>query len=165
MLGYGDDMGRLRSTAPGDLVLVHFREQPATFARVEAIRPHERPGWFCCDLLVLAVPTQPVTWILERQQIDGDPFTMGQGVRIERLPDVGSAHGHSVPEEEKGAPRSEAPFQAPRNKPSKVVSLFPRSGPRPIELMGLGAQRARAETHGLVGRVPLSTALHRAGLL
>jgi hypothetical protein len=131
VLGYGDDMGRLRSTAPGDVVLVHFREQPATFARVEAIRPHERPGWFCCDLLVLAAPTQPVTWILQRQQIDGDPFTMGgEGVRIERLPDLGSAHGHSVPEEgEKGDPTIRKPHsKRPRTNPSKVVSLFPREG-------------------------------------
>ncbi|MFM7735151.1 MAG: hypothetical protein ACKOCT_19500 [Alphaproteobacteria bacterium] len=86
-------MARPRGTGPGDLVLVHFQGRPATFARIEDIRPQGRPGWFFCDLLVLTVPPQPMTWILEREQIDGVGFTMGgQPVRIERAPDVGALH-------------------------------------------------------------------------
>jgi hypothetical protein len=86
-------MAAKRSTLPGDVVLVYHQGRAASFARVEEIRPHGRPGWFLCDLLILAVPTQPVTWILERGQIDGADFTMGgEPVRIERLPDLGTRH-------------------------------------------------------------------------
>jgi len=82
-----------RSTNPGDIVLIHLYARPASFARVEAVRPHDRHGWYYCDLLVLAVPPQPVSWILERTQIDGAEFTMGgRPVRIERIPDMGALH-------------------------------------------------------------------------
>jgi hypothetical protein len=125
-------MAKPRSTAPGDVVLIHFREQPASFARVEAIRPHERPGWFYCDLLVLSVPTQPVSWILQQHQIDGTPFTMGgEGVRIDRLPDLGEAHGRppAAEDAEKDAPPARKPTgRKPKAAASKVVSLFPRGG-------------------------------------
>lgn len=126
-------MAKPRSTAPGDVVLIHFRDQPASFARIEEIRRHERPDWFYCDLLMLALPPQPVTWILRREQIDGSAFTMGgESVRIERLPDLGTAHspgapsGGDLPESSK---REQAP--APATKPlrgPKVVSLFSREG-------------------------------------
>lgn len=90
---YPATMGRPRGNLPGDVVLIHFQDRPATFARIEDVRPHGRPGWFLCDLLVLSIPPQPVTWILEREQIDGTSFTMGgQPVRLERLPDAGSLH-------------------------------------------------------------------------
>lgn len=125
-------MAKPHSTAPGDVVLIHFREQPATFARVEAIRPHERRGWFYCDLLVLAVPPQPVTWVLQQHQIDGTAFTMGgEGVRIGRLPELGGAHGRAPAAEdaEKDAPAAAKPAgRKSRAAPSKVVSLFPRGG-------------------------------------
>jgi hypothetical protein len=75
-----------RSTNPGDIVLVHLHGKPASFARIEAVRPHDRRGWYYCDLLILAVPPQAVSWILERAQIDGAEFTMGgRGVRMERM--------------------------------------------------------------------------------
>jgi hypothetical protein len=123
-------MAKSRSTVSGDVVLIHYREQPASFARVEAIRSHERSGWFYCDLLILAVPTQPVTWILQQHQIDGTPFTMGgEGVRLERLPDLGSAHVRSIAQEEsrKNAPVGSKPAaKGARANPGKVVSLFPR---------------------------------------
>lgn len=123
-------MAKPRSTQPGDVVLIHFREQPASYARVEDIRLHERRGWFFCDLLFLSVPPQPITWILQRHQIDGEIFTMGgESVRIERLPELASLHGRSARDSgaaersgaESAAARSEG---APRG--AKVVSLFPR---------------------------------------
>jgi hypothetical protein len=126
-----DKKEKPRSTAPGDVVLIHLREQPATFARVEAIRPHERREWFYCDLLVLAVPTQPVTWILQRHQIDGTPFTMGgEAVRIDRLPDPGTAHGGPAADEEKGVapPARKTTGSKGRSRHGKVVSLFRKDG-------------------------------------
>src|SRR5215470_14815023 len=89
----GGAMTTRRSTQPGDVVLVYLVGKPATFARVEDIRPHPRPGWYFCDLLVLGVPPQPLTWILERDQMDGTEFTMGgQPVRLEALGELGALH-------------------------------------------------------------------------
>ena len=109
--------------AVGDVVLVHLDEQPAGYARVEEIREHSRPGWFECDLLFLGSPLQTVTWILEREQIDGAPFTMGgRPVKIEGLPPPGQAF--------------QAPGKAPGDQPTepeqkkgegeKVLRLVPK---------------------------------------
>ncbi len=148
-------MARPRGTGPGDLVLIHLQGRPATFARVEDIRAQGRPGWFFCDLLVLTVPPQPMTWILEREQIDGVGFTMGgQPVRIERAPDVGVVHeqmraaerakgaaegatdapagaesGGGAPgdgEQAAGKASSAAAPEAEPRRPGNVVRLFPR---------------------------------------
>lgn len=151
-MSYAALVTRKRGTLPGDVVLVHYQDRPASFARVEDIRPHGRPGWFLCDLLVLTLPSQPVTWILERSQIDGAEFTMGgQPVRLERLPDLGAVHeqrraeapstgskgteASSTGSKPKEAPAAEKP--AASAKPSRsrrssgeragnVVRLFPR---------------------------------------
>ncbi len=126
-------MAKPRSTAPGDVVLIHFRDQPASFARIEEIRLHERRDWFYCDLLMLALPPQPVTWVLRREQIDGSAFTMGgESVRIERLPDLGNAHRREGTEErgDEGPSQPALPPAGP-SKPlrgPKVVSLFSREG-------------------------------------
>ena len=111
-------------------MLIHFRDQPASFARIEEIRRHERPDWFYCDLLMLALPPQPVTWVLRREQIDGSAFTMGgESVRIERLPDLGAVHHPEAPAGAAGEPASKQAPAAESPKPlrgPKVVSLFSR---------------------------------------
>lgn len=108
--------------APGDVVLVHLDGSPAGYARIEEIRSHARPGWNECDLLFLAQPLQPVTWILEREQIDGAPFTMGgRPVRIERLPEPGVVHRERA---EAPAPPESPPAPEPaRKRGDKVVRL------------------------------------------
>lgn len=60
-----------------DLVLVHVDNRPGFFARIEDISPDVKPGWWKVRLLVLTVPLQVYTWILDASQIDGAPFTMG----------------------------------------------------------------------------------------
>lgn len=60
-----------------DLVLVHVDSRPGFFARVEDISPDVKPGWWQVRLLVLTVPLQVYTWILDSSQIDGAHFTMG----------------------------------------------------------------------------------------
>jgi len=86
-----------KGNRPGDVVLVHVDEAAAGYARLEDVRPHARAGWYECDLLFLSVPPQPATWILEREQIDGTPFTMGgRPVRIEALPPLGQVHRKRV---------------------------------------------------------------------
>jgi hypothetical protein len=127
-------MSLSRETTPGDLVLIQSDGKPAGFARVEAIRAHELEGWYHCDLLLLAIPPRPITWILERAQIDGADFTMsGQPIRLERLPDLGVSHEAAAePEvaEESIAKDSDATDTTGKESPersSKVVDLFPRS--------------------------------------
>ncbi len=150
-MSYAGTMAGKRGTLPGDVVLVHYQGKPASFARVENVRPHPRPGWFFCDLLVLAVPAQPVTWILERTQIDGVEFTMGgRPVRLEKLPELGAIHdtarakdakdaAHPAGAEEASTPETRAHeptsgergSRSPVRRPAEargdnVVRLFPR---------------------------------------
>ncbi|HBA89906.1 MAG TPA: hypothetical protein DCZ75_18505 [Geobacter sp.] len=60
-----------------DLVLVHIDNKPSFYARIEEISPDVKPGWWKVKLLVLTVPLQVYTWILDESQVNGAPFTMG----------------------------------------------------------------------------------------
>ena len=122
-----------RHTEEGDLVLIQTDGKAAGFARVDGIRPHDLDGWFHCDLLLLAVPPRPITWILERAQIDGLDFTMsGQPIRLERLPGVGSAHeaARAAETSDGSAPPPDGSQSDSKEGSGKVVELFPagRSG-------------------------------------
>lgn len=69
-----------------DLVLIHVDEKPGFYARVEAILPDEKPGWWQVKLLVLTFPMQVFTWILDDFQIEGADFTMGgTPLRLEQV--------------------------------------------------------------------------------
>lgn len=66
-----------RMAVEHDLVLVHVDNKPGFYARVEEIEPDVKPGWWQVKLLVLTFPLQVFTWILDDNQIQGEPFTMG----------------------------------------------------------------------------------------
>ena len=69
-----------------DIVLIHFEDQPLSFARIEEILPDNKPDWYHVKLLMLQIPLQVVTWILRDRYITGDPFTMnGKQMRLERI--------------------------------------------------------------------------------
>jgi hypothetical protein len=69
-----------------DIVLIHFEDQPLSFARIEEILPDNKPDWYQVKLLMLQVPLQVVTWILRDRYITGDEFTMnGKRIRLERV--------------------------------------------------------------------------------
>jgi hypothetical protein len=73
-------------TTEQDLVLIYLEDQPLAFARVEAIEPDVKPGWYLATLLLLQVPVQLVTWILRDEYINGDAFTMdGKKMRLEKV--------------------------------------------------------------------------------
>src|SRR5262245_57855299 len=132
-------MAGKRGTLPGEVVLIHYQGKPASFARVENIRPHPRPGWLFCDLLVLAVPAQPVTWILERAQIDGVEFTMGgQPVRLEKLPELGVIHETArAKEPAESASAEEMTAEEKRERESASTPRASRSpAKRPAEVRG-----------------------------
>jgi hypothetical protein len=61
-----------------DLVLAHIDNKPAFYARIEEVTPDVKPGWWKVKLLVLTVPLQIYTWILDDSQVNGAPFTMGE---------------------------------------------------------------------------------------
>jgi hypothetical protein len=68
----------------GDVVLIHFEEEPSFFARIDSIEPDIKKGWFHVKLLILAIPLTTVTWILREEYLNGAPFTMeGNPLRIE----------------------------------------------------------------------------------
>ncbi|MBC2711835.1 MAG: hypothetical protein HGJ94_12860 [Desulfosarcina sp.] len=69
-----------------DIVLIHFEDQPLSFARIEQILPDNKPDWYHVKLLMLQIPLQVVTWILRDRYIMGDEFTMnGKRMRLERV--------------------------------------------------------------------------------
>jgi len=103
-------------TKVGDLVLIHVEGKPAAYARVEDMEPDIKPGWLRVKLLVLTVPIQLVTWILQPEQVDGTPFTMGgTPMRLERVivPSPGQGEG-------------EPPQEIPKEQKGKVISLMER---------------------------------------
>ena len=73
-------------TIENDIVLIHFDDQPSTYARVESISPDVKKDWFIIDLLLLQMPLQNVSWILKDVYICGEEFTMsGNRVRLEKI--------------------------------------------------------------------------------
>jgi len=70
----------------GDVVLVHYQDKAAAYARIEAIESDIKKDWYQVTLLLLTMPAQAVTWILREEYINGDSFTMGgQPVTLEKV--------------------------------------------------------------------------------
>ncbi len=68
------------------MVLIHYQEKPAVYARIESIEPDVKKDWYQVTLLFLTIPAQTVTWILRHEYINGASFTMGgQSMRIEEV--------------------------------------------------------------------------------
>jgi hypothetical protein len=107
-----------------DLVLIYVSDSPAAYARVEEMEPDVKPGWWRVRLLVLTVPIQEVTWILQREQINGTPFTMGgTPVRLEKVVPPSSVKGD----------RRKVEVETQKMEPSegaKVISLKDRQKPQ-----------------------------------
>ena len=100
------------------MVLIHYRDKPMAYARIEAIEPDVKKDWYRVTLLFLTVPAQSVTWILREAYIHGDPFTMGgQPVRLERV-EKQKPEAKKVNPEEEGQTRE---IRQPETKPMKVI--------------------------------------------
>jgi hypothetical protein len=77
---YGD---RFRE---GEVVLIHFNDKPTLYARIENLRPDHKKAWWQLTFLLLTIPPQSLTWILDEDQVRGAEFTMqGNPIRIERV--------------------------------------------------------------------------------
>lgn len=98
----------------GDVVLIHYQEKPAVYARIEAIAPDTKKNWYQVTFLFLTIPSRTVTWILREEYINGAPFTMGgQPVRLGEVKHVFPKKGY-----EKGRP---GPEKKHREGPDKVI--------------------------------------------
>jgi len=105
-----------RVNREGDVVLIHYQEQPVAYARIEGISADVKRDWYQVTLLLLTVPAQSVTWILREEYLNGTSFTMGgQPMRLERVENV-------LP---RGAPQDKGQPQRPKSKEkgSKVIAL------------------------------------------
>jgi hypothetical protein len=103
-------------TAEGDVVLIHYKDQPMAYARVEGIHPDVKKDWYQVSLLILTIPAQSVTWILRDEYINGGSFTMGgQSMRLEKVKRVFSG----------GTPQDNGQPQDPKppEKPAKVIAF------------------------------------------
>lgn len=108
-----DNIREVRMADINDLVLIYAEDKPQAFARIEAIEPDIKRGWYHVSLLLLQVPVTVVTWILRDIYIKGETFTMeGKPMRLEKV---------VSPLENKltKAP----PPTAPANGGGKVISL------------------------------------------
>ena len=105
-------------TTINDLVLVHIDNKPGFYARIENVSPDVKAGWWKVKLLVLTIPVQIYTWILEESQINGAPFTMGgTPVLMEKV---------VSPEPATQAASPEANEDNGKKAGAKVVSIFDR---------------------------------------
>ncbi len=105
-----------------DLVLVHVENRPGFYARIEDVVPDVKAGWWQVKLLVLTFPLQVYTWILDEQQINGAPFTMGgTPIMLEKVTSPVLRQ-----EDKELAPESSDPSKEPSNQRPKVVSIFDR---------------------------------------
>ena len=108
--------GKERVNREGDLVLVHYEDQPVVYARIQAVEPDIKRDWFQVTLLILTIPHQVVTWILREEYINGGPFTMGG--KAMKLDKVGVDPPGRTPE---GDPSSSGSKKS--RKSPKVVAL------------------------------------------
>ncbi|MBN1559970.1 hypothetical protein JW998_06950 [candidate division KSB1 bacterium] len=60
----------------GQVVLVYIDNEPGFFARIEKIEPDQKKNWWQMSFLILSVPLKSMTWILDDEQMRGQPFTM-----------------------------------------------------------------------------------------
>jgi hypothetical protein len=100
----------------GDVVLIHYQDQPVAYARIEGINPDIKKDWYQVTLLLLTIPAQSVTWILRDEYINGSSFTMGgQAMRLEKVKRVFPGN----------APQDDGQPQGPKcpDKTSKVIAF------------------------------------------
>ncbi|MDZ7315423.1 MAG: hypothetical protein ONB24_04800 [candidate division KSB1 bacterium] len=97
---------------PGEVILVHIEEKPAFFAQIERIDPDIKKGWYHLTFVTLTLPMQRMTWILDKDQLRGQPFTMNQiPMQLQKPP---------YPE----SPKPSKSKQENRRTGGNVVSLF-----------------------------------------
>ncbi|NIA31003.1 MAG: hypothetical protein GWP06_13955 [Actinobacteria bacterium] len=97
----------------GEVLLTYFQDKPGFFIRVENVERDRKKGWWRMTFLILAIPLQTLTWILDDDQMRGSDFTMGgQPMRVKRV----AAPDTTFPQVEKE--------DVQENSKGRVVSMF-----------------------------------------
>jgi hypothetical protein len=109
----------IEKTGEGDLVLIYYQDKPAVYARIEAIKPDVKKGWFIVTLLFLTLPAQTVSWILRDEYVNGEPYTMGgQSMRLEKVkriePESETIRQTPMPGKKGAKPLRVIPFKKPQ---------------------------------------------------
>ena len=98
----------------GDVVLIHYQENPTVYARIEAIEPDVKKDWYQVTLLFLTIPAQTVTWILREEYINGASFTMGgQPMKLQAV--------ERVLIEDESEPDGKSPEKGEQNRLGRVI--------------------------------------------
>lgn len=101
---------------PGEVILVHIEEEPGFFALIERIEPDRKKGWWQMTFLVLAIPLKRMTWILDDDQVRGQPFEMSKvPIQLLKL---------EAPEEDLPKTRTKKSQQRPKAGDGNVISMF-----------------------------------------
>ena len=79
-----------RMFSRGEVILIHYRDNPSFFARIEDVKADRKNGWWQMSFLILIIPPKRMTWILDDDQMRGGDFSMGGNpIRVERVePDL-----------------------------------------------------------------------------
>ncbi len=102
-----------------DIVLIHFENNPISFARIEDIQPDTKKNWYHTTFLFLQNPPHIITWILKEEYINGAEFTMSdKKIKIEKVESPYKKEETNQPEAEKKTKKEEA---------GKVLFLNPNS--------------------------------------
>lgn len=98
-----------------DVVLVYIDNKPAFFSRVEGIAADVKKGWWQVTFLLLNIPLNTFTWILDNDQIRGADFTMqGTPMRIEKV---------VAPQNTKSDPPDEDDPDEPQGDSGRILSM------------------------------------------
>ena len=62
----------------GQVIIVYVDDEPGFFARVERVQPDRKKGWWQLTFLMLAIPLKSMSWVLDDEQMRGQPFTMNE---------------------------------------------------------------------------------------
>ena len=80
----------------GDVVLIYYQGKPSAYARIESIEFDVKPGWFQVILMIFAVPSREIIWILRENYINGEEFTVDNiPIRLELVP-LKNKHGQNA---------------------------------------------------------------------
>ena len=100
----------------GEVVLVYIDNEPNFFARIEKIGPDQKKNWWQMSFLILSVPLKSMTWILDDEQMRGQPFTMNSvPMQIKKV---------ETPDVEHFGDDTRAAESAQRNSGGNIISMF-----------------------------------------
>lgn len=79
----------------GEVILIHLDGSPAYFARVDRIEPDVKDGWWKLEFLLLTLPAERITWVIEESHMAGAQFMIGETlIWIEQIPTLSSGAKH-----------------------------------------------------------------------